>query len=257
MQRVPRLLVQPRAGKKQIYILSIGRPLPSKIQSSPNDSVPRKESSSQSKAIKHTSLKWGIMSHRKRQETTEWHLWRPALCPVTLGPQANTGSWGGIHIHAFKILNVTIWGSFRGIPVAQMVKYLPSMWATWFQSLGWKDPLEEGMATHSSILVLRIPWTEESGRLQFMGSQRVGHNWMTFTSGNSGVKTSPSNVGGAGLIPDQGAKIPLRPKNKNIKQKQYYTKFNRDFENGPHPPPKKIFKKCYSFLHHRFLHFNF
>ena len=43
-------------------------------------------------------------------------------------------------------------------------------------SLGWEDPLEEGMATHSSILAWRIPWTEESGRLQPMGSQRVGHN---------------------------------------------------------------------------------
>ena len=101
--------------------------------------------------------------------------------------------------------------------VAQMVKNLPSMQATWVQPLGWKDPLEKGMATHSSILAWRIPWTEESGRLQFMGSQRVGHNWATSTSGNSVVKTSPSNVGGAGLIPDEEAKIPLGPK--NIKQK--------------------------------------
>ena len=44
------------------------------------------------------------------------------------------------------------------------------------RSLGWEDPLEEGMATHSSILVWRIPWTEEPGRLQSMGSQRVGHD---------------------------------------------------------------------------------
>ena len=46
---------------------------------------------------------------------------------------------------------------------------------------GWEDPLEKGMATHSSILAWRIPWTEESGRLQSMGSQRVGYNWATFT----------------------------------------------------------------------------
>ena len=45
--------------------------------------------------------------------------------------------------------------------------------------LGWEDPLEEGMATHSSILAWRIPWTEEPGRLHSMGSQRVGHNWAT------------------------------------------------------------------------------
>ena len=60
--------------------------------------------------------------------------------------------------------------------MALMVKNLPAMQETWVQSLGWKDPLEKGMATHSSILARRIPWTEESGRLQFMGSQRVGHN---------------------------------------------------------------------------------
>ena len=45
------------------------------------------------------------------------------------------------------------------------------------QSLGWEDPLEEGMATHPSILAWRIPWTEEPGGLQSMGSQRTGHSW--------------------------------------------------------------------------------
>ena len=48
--------------------------------------------------------------------------------------------------------------------------------------LGWADPLEKGKAAHSSILAWRIPWTEEPGRLQSMGSQRVGHDWVTFTS---------------------------------------------------------------------------
>ena len=57
---------------------------------------------------------------------------------------------------------------------AQMVKNLPKMQETWVQSLGGEDPLEEGMATHSSILAWRIPWTEEPGGLQSMGSQRVG-----------------------------------------------------------------------------------
>ena len=57
--------------------------------------------------------------------------------------------------------------------VAQMVKNLPAMWETWVQSLGWEDPLEEGMATHSSILAWRIPWAEELGRLQSIGSQKV------------------------------------------------------------------------------------
>ena len=60
--------------------------------------------------------------------------------------------------------------------VAQMVKYLPAMQETQVQSLGGEDPLEKEMATHFSILAWRIPWTEEPGRLQSMGSQRVGHD---------------------------------------------------------------------------------
>ena len=60
--------------------------------------------------------------------------------------------------------------------VAQMVKNLPAMQETWVQSLGQDDSLEKKMATHSSILAGRIPWTEEPGRLQSMGSQRVGPN---------------------------------------------------------------------------------
>ena len=63
--------------------------------------------------------------------------------------------------------------------VAQLVKNPPAMWETWVRPLGWKNPLEEGMATHSSILAWRIPWTKESGELQSAGSQRVGHDWVT------------------------------------------------------------------------------
>ena len=60
--------------------------------------------------------------------------------------------------------------------VAQMLKNLPAMHETWVRSLGWEDPLEEGMATHSSILAWRILWTEEPGGLQSMGSQRARHD---------------------------------------------------------------------------------
>ena len=60
--------------------------------------------------------------------------------------------------------------------VAQTVKNLPAIWETWVRSLGWKDPLEKEMATHCSILAWKIPWTEEPGRLQFMGLQRVEHD---------------------------------------------------------------------------------
>ena len=55
-----------------------------------------------------------------------------------------------------------------------MVKNLLAMQETWVLSLGWEDPLEKGMATYSSILIWRIPWTEEPGGLQSIGSQRVG-----------------------------------------------------------------------------------
>ena len=58
--------------------------------------------------------------------------------------------------------------------MAQSIKSLPAMQETWVQSLGWEDPLEKEMATHSSILGWRTPWTEEPGGLQSMGSQRVG-----------------------------------------------------------------------------------
>ena len=63
-----------------------------------------------------------------------------------------------------------------------MVKNLPATRETWVQSLGQEDPLKKEMATHSSILAWRIPWTEEPGGVQSMGSQRVGHDRATFTS---------------------------------------------------------------------------
>ena len=70
----------------------------------------------------------------------------------------------------------------RASLVAQMEKSLPAVWETWVQSLGWEDPLEKEMATHSSILAWRMPWTEEPGGLQSMGSQRVGHDRPTSLS---------------------------------------------------------------------------
>ena len=56
------------------------------------------------------------------------------------------------------------------------VKHLPAIWETRVQPLGWEDLLEKEMTTHSNILALKTPWMEESGRLQSMGSQRVGHD---------------------------------------------------------------------------------
>ena len=65
---------------------------------------------------------------------------------------------------------------FRASLVAQIVKRLPAMWETWVRSLGWEDLLEKEMVTHSNILAWRMPGTEEPGRLQSMGSQRVGQD---------------------------------------------------------------------------------
>ena len=58
-------------------------------------------------------------------------------------------------------------------------KNLPAMQETWIQLLGWKNPLEKEMVTHSKNLAWKIPWTEEHGRVQSMGSQRIGHNLAT------------------------------------------------------------------------------
>ena len=70
----------------------------------------------------------------------------------------------------------SVYTLIRASLVAQRLKHLPAMWETWVQSLGWEDPLEKEMATHSSILAWRVPWVEEPGELQSTGSQRVGHD---------------------------------------------------------------------------------
>ena len=84
------------------------------------------------------------------------------------------------HARSSKVLwsdTLVMWASLE----AQTIKNLPAMLETPVRSMGWEDPLEKGMATYSSILAWRIPWTEEPCRLQSMGSQRTGHNWVTHT----------------------------------------------------------------------------
>ena len=68
------------------------------------------------------------------------------------------------------------WGGLETSLVAQTVKLLSTMRETWVRSLGGEDPLEKEMAIHSSTIAWKIPWTEEPGRLQSMGLQRVGHD---------------------------------------------------------------------------------
>ena len=78
-------------------------------------------------------------------------------------------------MHNYAFLESGLGGGQPSL-VTQTVKNLPTMQETQVPSLGWEDPLEKGMATHSSIFAWKIPWTEEPGGLQSIGSQRVGHN---------------------------------------------------------------------------------
>ena len=112
--------------------------------------------------------------------------WWGCCSGVESGPQETCSEWGPsiecaspqpIIFEEDVILLFTIWAAPP--PVAQTPKNLPALQETWDWSLGQEDPLEKEMATHSSILAWRIPWTEEPGGIQFMGSQRVGHNWVT------------------------------------------------------------------------------
>ena len=82
------------------------------------------------------------------------------------GSQISINTW---HLANSSVLQLALL-------VVQTVKNLPAMQETWVQSLDWKDPLEKGMATHSSILAWKISWTEKTGGLQSMGSHRVRHD---------------------------------------------------------------------------------
>ena len=88
-------------------------------------------------------------------------------------------------LHLVFILS--LWTSL----VAQKVKHLSTMWETWVQSLGQEDPLEKEMAIYSSTIAWKIPWTEDSGRLQSMGLQRVGHDWVISLSFTFILSTLP------------------------------------------------------------------
>ena len=81
-----------------------------------------------------------------------------------------------------QIMSLLKYVFIRTSLVAYMVKHLPTMLETQVWSLGWEDPLEREMAIHFSTLAWKIPWTEEPGRLQSMGSQRVGQDWVTSLS---------------------------------------------------------------------------
>ena len=118
-------------------------------------------------------------------------------------------AWSRRKLH--RKLEVT-YGLWYSSPVVQRVKCLPAVRETWVLSLGWEDPLEKEMATHSIILAWKIPWTGKPGRLQSMGSQRVEHDrvtslWSVVASQVMVVVKNPANAGDvrdADLIPGLG-----------------------------------------------------
>ena len=102
-------------------------------------------------------------------------LWCTGLVVMWYVGSFQTRDWTWVPCTGRWMLNH--WTTWSASLVVQMVKNLPAVQETRVWFLGWEDPLEKEMATHSSILAWRIPWTEEPSGLQSKGSQRVGHNW--------------------------------------------------------------------------------
>ena len=107
------------------------------------------------------------------------HLSAPFFLPTGFGDSHNVSKFLIIIIFILMTWSVIFLYYFckKTSLVAQMVKHLPTVRETQVQSLCWEDPLEKEMATHSSTLAWKIPWTEECCRLQSMGSQRIRHDW--------------------------------------------------------------------------------
>ena len=114
----------------------------------------------------HRICVWLINNSLVHCEVTGWSE------GLTLSILSCQGDWGP-HTPSYQLVNFF---HLVRVLVAQTVKNPPAIWETWVQSMGQEDPLKNGMATHSSILAWRIPWTEEPGRIQTLGLQRVRHD---------------------------------------------------------------------------------
>ena len=123
-------------------------------------------------------------SSRREIILKEFSGWNPQV--YSGNRSASNSACPGSVLTRYKYI---IWGEM----VAQMVKNLPAKQKIWARSLGWEDPLEKGMATHSNILAWRMPWTEEPGRPHSMGSQKARHDWTTNT-------LTLAKDGGGGLV---------------------------------------------------------
>ena len=108
-----------------------------------------------------------ISSRRWTRLNNKLNFWRQFL------PLCQCKFWGFFNY----LWTICIWASV----LAQIVKNLPVIWENQIPSLDQEDPVEKGKATHSNILPWRIPWTENPGKLQSMGLQKVGRDWTTFT----------------------------------------------------------------------------
>ena len=130
------------------------------------------------------SLGWNSLWHVEPQAGGSMDLNSKAHLKCTLFPilysKAKLNNNNNSKKKKGMIFQVEIW--LLDIPGGSMVKRLSTMWETGVWSLGWEDLLEKEMAIHSSTIAWKIPWTEEPGRLQSMGSQRVGHDWATSRS---------------------------------------------------------------------------
>ena len=100
----------------------------------------------------------------------------PLQCSCLENPRDRGAWWAAICGVTQSQTRLKRLSSSRASLVAQRLKHVPGIWETWVRSLGWKDPLESEMATHSSILAWRIPGTGEPGGLPSVGSHRVGHD---------------------------------------------------------------------------------
>ena len=130
------------------------------------------------------------LSHKGSPKILEWVVYLfsrgsswPGLKPGSTAVQVDRcwfNSWvGKIPWRGIGYPFQYSWASLVAQTVKNLPAVLPAVWETWVQSLGWEDPLEEGMVTHSSILAWKIPWRQKPGGLQSVGLQRVGHNWAT------------------------------------------------------------------------------
>ena len=133
----------------------------------------------------HSPTKFQTQSLTEMNNFSLWEISHSkSFCNIKKLNKFHTGKEPYKNIYIQDSLRMYIQNSGASL-VTQMVKNLPAMQETWHWSLGWEVPLEKGIATHASIFVWKIPWTEEPAGLQSIASQRVGHDWWLTHTHNS------------------------------------------------------------------------